>query len=147
MTSSIITLQDRINVETTDGSEIGSFFLKIIDRKEVFILEDVHETDIATATKTSLSWGATYDIQSEFIEDKWTIHERILSSAIHMENIFTINKNGQQIAKMQQAEILRDVIELTEPGKGVCATMKKAWFGIRDSWYISVDEKSEVAPW
>merc|ERR1712063_83276 len=129
------------------GDSIGSYHKELISFSDKYHLNGKDGHTIATAKKSKLSWGVDYRIHNKGNDDKYHIHEKKISSAVHIGDMFEITKNDTVVAQCQKTDLVHEKIVITEKGAGKCATLTKCWLGLHDTWKISSKETSQVPPW
>eukprot|EP00339_Tiarina_fusa_P025079 CAMPEP_0117005292 /NCGR_PEP_ID=MMETSP0472-20121206/5965_1 /TAXON_ID=693140 ORGANISM="Tiarina fusus, Strain LIS" /NCGR_SAMPLE_ID=MMETSP0472 /ASSEMBLY_ACC=CAM_ASM_000603 /LENGTH=165 /DNA_ID=CAMNT_0004706501 /DNA_START=87 /DNA_END=584 /DNA_ORIENTATION=+ len=130
-----------------EGKEIGSYHKEIISFSDKYHLNGKDGHTIATAKKSKVSWGVDYSIHNKGDKEKYHIHEKKLSSKVHLGEMFEITKNDVEVASCQKTDLIHEKIVVSEKGAGKCATMTKCWLGLHDTWKISSKETSQVPPW
>lgn len=142
-----VSMHNRITIEDMDGHEIGSYHKELVSFKDKYHLNGKDGHTLAVASKSLVSWGVDYSIHNKGNDEKYHIHEKKLSSKVHIGDMFEITKNDHCIAECQKTDLLHEKVTVSEKGRGKCATMTKCWLGLHDTWKISVKETSQVPPW
>ena len=145
--ANLVSLHHRVAVLDMEGAEIGSYHQALVSLTPKFHLSGKDGHTMAVATKSVISWGTQYVIKSKGVTDKYEIQEKKLSSAVHAGDIFAIEKNGVELVSCQKTDLGRDKIVVSQKDGTECATMTKAYLGIRDTWKITVKEGTEIPAW
>ena len=144
--SNWISVHDRLTIKDMNDKEIGSYHKELISLHDHYHLNNEKGDTIAECKTAKVSIGKKYEITNKENKDEYEIHEKKISSMMHLGDVFSLSKNGEEIGYCQKTEFLHETIDCKEFGR-TSGRMKKSWLGLHDHWKISVKDTATIPAW